>query len=450
MRKSEFRGWTNVFRFTLTQTWKNRSFLIFMIITWVISLLAIPTMKAFTSKGKEKKEYDIDKVVIEKVYVLDEFQFTAMGFNAEVFKEKEIFKDIPVVQVYGKEYEDLAKEVNEEPKSIIIHICPGMTGVSFDIVRAIESDVTEKECDYIGQLLADEFNVFKYEASGMGEEQLKALEVQYDVVGLLEEKDGTFVEERAHISSAKYWVVYGLIFIIMMIAITGSTQVATAVATDKSSKVMEYLLTSVRPLALVFGKVLAQVVSVVLQLGITFFLAFVSNRVTALVTGENYLKMKLPEGIFENITPVNVMIALLAVAFGVMLYGFIAGLCGSLVSKLEELQESLSVLTISTMIGAYLAMFAAMSMQKSLTSPLFYAAVFVPLSSPFFLPGICLVGVGSIWIKLAAVAILLVLDVIVLIASARVYEMLILYNGTKLKFKDIFKFLKQAKGGKAA
>ena len=183
---------------------------------------------------------------------------------------------------------------------------------------------------------------------------------------------------------------------------------------------------------------------------LTFFLAFVSNRVTALVTGENFLRMKLPEGIFENITPVNILIAFLAVAFGVMLYGFIAGLCGSLVSKLEELQESLSVLTISTMIGAYLAMFAAMSMQKSLTSPLFYAAVFVPLSSPFFLPGICLVGVGSIWLKLAAVAILLVLDVVVLVASARVYEMLILYNGTKLKFKDIFKFLKQAKGGKAA
>lgn len=450
MRKSEFRGWTNVFRFTLTQTWKNRSFLIFMIITWVVSLLAIPALKVFTSKGKEKKEYNVEESVIEKVYVLDELQFTALGFNVEVFKEKDVFKDIEVVKVYGKEYDDLAKEVNEEPKNVIIHMYMGVTGVNFDVVRAIESDVKENECEYIGALLADEFGTFKYEASGMGEEQLKALEVQYDVVGLIEEKDGTFVEERAHISSAKYWVVYAMIFIIMMIAVTGSTQVATAVATDKSSKVMEYLLTSVRPLALVFGKVLAQVVSVLIQLGVTFGLAFVSNKVTAIVTGENYLQMKLPEGIFENITVSNVLVTLVAVALGVMLYGFIAGLCGALVSKLEELQESLSTLTVCTIIGAYLAMFAAMSMQKSLTSPLFYAALFVPLSTPFFLPGICLVGVGSLWIQLLAVAILAVLDLVVLVASARVYEMLILYNGNKLKFKDIFKFLKQAKGGKAA
>ena len=182
----------------------------------------------------------------------------------------------------------------------------------------------------------------------------------------------------------------------------------------------------------------------------TFGLAFVSNKVTAIVTGENYLQMKLPEGIFENITVPNVLVTLVAVALGVMLYGFIAGLCGALVSKLEELQESLSTLTVCTIIGAYLAMFAAMSMQKSLTSPLFYAALFVPLSTPFFLPGICLVGVGSLWIQLLAVAILAVLDLVVLVASARVYEILILYNGNKLKFKDIFKFLKQAKGGKAA
>ena len=108
------------------------------------------------------------------------------------------------------------------------------------------------------------------------------------------------------------------------------------------------------------------------------------------------------------------------------------------------------MLVILTILGAYLAMFASMSMQKSLTSPLFYTAILLPISSPFLLPGVVLVGVGSLWLKLASIAILLVLDIVILIASARVYEILILYNGSTVKPKELIKFLRQAKGGKTA
>ena len=61
-----------------------------------------------------------------------------------------------------------------------------------------------------------------------------------------------------------------------------------------------------------------------------------------------------------------------------------------------------------------------------------------------------LVGVGSLWLKLASIAILLVLDIVILIASARVYEILILYHGSTVKPKELIKFLRQSKGGKTA
>ena len=139
---------------------------------------------------------------------------------------------------------------------------------------------------------------------------------------------------------------------------------------------------------------------------------------------------------------------MIVIALGVMLYGFIAGLCGAMVRKMEELQEGMSLLIVFTIVGAYLAMFASMAMQSSLTTPLFYVAMIVPLSSPFLLPGVCLVGVGAWWLKLCSLALLLVLDVIILFASARIYEALILYNGSTIKPKQLIKFLKQAKGGK--
>ncbi|MBR7000389.1 MAG: ABC transporter permease [Lachnospiraceae bacterium] len=451
MKKSEFRGWTDVFRFTLVETWKNRSFLIFMIIMWVICFFSVPVLALITdSKKRTTEEYEVDKTNIETAYVVDDIMFTDIGFDVAVFQRKDVFKNVKIQKIRGKEYEEVAKQIDEEPNSIIIHLTIGMNGASFDIVRGLESKVGEKECDYIGSILVKEFDTFKYEVTGTGAEQLRAMNSQYEVVALMEQEDGEFVSEKAHISEAKYWFVYALLFIIMMIVTSSSSQVATAVAQDKSTKVMEYLLTSVRPMALVFGKVVAHMVSTVMQLGISLGLGLLSNVLTAQFMGKNFLKTKLPGGIFENITIPNVVLALLTVALGVMLYGFIAGLCGAMVRKMEELQESLSMLVMLTIIGAYLAMFASMSMQKTLTSPLFYTAVLLPISSPFLLPGVMLVGVGAWWMKLLSIAILLVLDIVILTASARVYELLILYNGSTLKPKDLIKFLRQAKGGKTA
>lgn len=459
MRKSEFRGWTEVFRFTFIQTWKNRSFLIFMIISWIVCILAVPVLSAIGSGKKTTEEYHIEKVNIDKVYVYDELGLTVMGFDTTVFKQKEEFKNLPIVPVdyeLGSEtreddWKKFAEKLDKEPRSIAIHMRSDAThSFSFDIVRAIDSEVTKTECEYIGSLLTEEFNDFKYKITNFGEEQQKALDAKYEVTGLLEEKDGTFVTERAHLSNAKYWVVYGVLFIVMMICITGAMQIATAVAMDKSSKVMEYLLTSIRPMALIFGKVLAQVVSVVIQMGASFALALLSNVVTAKVTGNNYLQTKLPEGIFENLNPLNIALALLVIALGVMLYGFIAGLCGAMVSKMEELQESVSLLTITNIVGSYLALAAALVMQSSITTPLFYIAVLVPISSPFLLPGVVLIGVGSWEIKILSLVILIVMDVLILFTSARVYEALLLYNGNKIKFKDLKKFLKEARGGKTA
>ena len=468
MRKSEFRGWKEVFRFTLIETWKNRSFLIFMILMWIVCFLTVPVLSLLTGGNKDKKEeeYNFEKTSISKVYVLDELMFTSAGFDVEVFKQKDVFKDIPVVRIpfvmstdaadaeemakAGEEiYKTYCKKIDGEPNSVMIHICADLTsGVTFDIVRAIESKVEEKECDYIGKLLTEEFAKFKYVVAGVGDEQLRAMDSSYEVVALMETANGEFVAEKAHLSSAKYWVVYAILFAVMMICIMSSSQVATAVAMDKSTRVMEYLLTSVRPMALVFGKVVAQVASTVFQLGISLLLALLSNVLTRQFTGSDYLKAKLPQGVFDSITIPNVLIALVAIGGGVMLYGFIAGLCGAMVRKMEEMQESMTALSILSMVGAYLAMFAAISMQKSITNPLYYVAMLVPISSPFLLPGVCLIGVGTWWLKLTSLAILIVVDLVILVTSARVYEILILYNGSKIKFKDLFRFLKQAKGGK--
>ena len=138
MKKSEFRGWTDVFRFTLVETWKNRTFLIFMIIMWVICFFSVPVLALITdSKKRTTEEYEVDKTNIETAYVVDDIMFTDIGFDVAVFQRKDVFKNVKIQKIRGKEYEEVAKQIDEEPNSIIIHLTIGMNGASSAAVSSM-------------------------------------------------------------------------------------------------------------------------------------------------------------------------------------------------------------------------------------------------------------------------------------------------------------------------
>ena len=64
---------------------------------------------------------------------------------------------------------------------------------------------------------------------------------------------------------------------------------------------------------------------------------------------------------------------------------------------------------------------------------------YFPVSSPFSLPAALMVGRLSLPEAFVAVLILAAFVVLVAVIVARVYEMIILHNGSRLKFMDIIK-----------
>ena len=73
---------------------------------------------------------------------------------------------------------------------------------------------------------------------------------------------------------------YALVFIGMMICMMTGSQVATSVVVEKSSKVVEYLLTTIKPLAIIVGKVLAMLCVVVTEIVGLIVVFAVSNAIT--------------------------------------------------------------------------------------------------------------------------------------------------------------------------
>ncbi len=468
MKKSELRGSRDVFVFTLTQTLKNKAYIMFTIIMLVLAVASGPVLglvmggmedvteeQGDDAEGGEG-EGDAESVEIKKIYWYDELGFGAMGFKPEnAWPEEEKLPTIEKFTGDAEAYDALLEKIDtEEQDAVVAHLYYSPLGVvTIDVLYTGQEEEMEGKAFEVANLFESYFEEWKVTASQATEEQLAVLEIDlYTAVGFAQE-DGQLTDERKvdGISEAKYWVIYGVLFITMMVNLVASTQVANEIATDKSSKVVEYLLTSVRPMALIVGKILSMLVAAIGQMVLLFAIFMVSNVVTAKLTGRETLVSLLPKDLWANVTPLNLILCIVFVVLGFIFFAVLAGMCGATVSRIEEIQEGLTLLTVTALVGVYLALMAATSMMGSATNFLAIFAILFPLSSPYIVPGGLLVGGVELLYAFCSLAILAVADVLLFLFVARIYEMLITHSGTKLKLKDLTGMYKNAKkGGKKA
>ena len=227
----------------------------------------------------------------------------------------------------------------------------------------------------------------------------------------------------------------------MMVNIMASTQIATSIVTEKSSRVIEFLLISIKPLALMIGKILAMLTAVLVQVVSLIIVVFLSNKLSSAFSSGNSgagLSQLLPADIFNNLNPINILFCLLVVVLGMTFYAALAGLTGATVSRLEEMNEGLTLFTFVNMAGAYIGIAA-----NVLTGPGVNGYVIlnvIPLSSPFLLP--CNSDRKGRPLIAGAVVLQLIFIMLLFRFVARVYEAVILHNGSRIKFNELFKLYK--------
>ena len=475
MKSSELRGTGEVFRFTLIQTVKSKAYIVSAIIMLVLAILTAPVMQLINGSGKDK---ELKETAIETVHICNGLTFLADGTAITDMTGKKVFsgvkfESIPlnlpndlltkteeeIVAAFREadevNYKKISEQLEEQGskcKDVILHTYLNEErGITVEVVRVAGSDVDDDECQELLEKICENLDAYKIKISGLSEADLKILDYNYTVEMNYLGADGKISpEEDTGIGGGQFGVAYAIMFIVAMVCIMSGTQVATAVVTDKSSRVVELLLTSVRPMALLFGKILAMLVATVGQYVVLILAVVCSNKLTEVLfdTKTSYLTSLIPKGILSNLTIVNALIALVLIVLGLIFYATLAGICGAMVSKMEELQEALKYFTITSIIGMYMSIGAIVYMQKSSTGPFVRFCEVFPLSSSMVTPGGRIIGVVPIEFALIAIALLLVLDFLLIRFAAGVYEGLITNMGNRLTFKDVIAMARnKSKGG---
>lgn len=210
-------------------------------------------------------------------------------------------------------------------------------------------------------------------------------------------------------------------------------QVSSSITTEKTSKIMETLVTSTSPRSIILGKTIG-----IGLIGLGQVLLF---GVTAVVCAKLCLDPEILSALLDlsNFTPYLAIITILYFILGYFAYALLYALTGSTVSKPEDIQSANTPVVILTMIGFYLSYF-------TLTNPTGELNVFaslLPISSPFCMPLRIMMGLASGWDVALSIAILLVFCFIVAHIAIKVYSSAILNYGSKMSIKDIVRTYKQ-------
>ena len=228
-----------------------------------------------------------------------------------------------------------------------------------------------------------------------------------------------------------FFYTYIMIFALYMVILLYGQMVATNVATEKSSRAMEVLVTSAKPTSMMFGKVLASCIAGFSQLVLVFGTAILLYNVN-----KEALSNPLIASIFD--IPIELFIYLIVFfVLGFLIYAFMFGAIGSTASKLEDINTSVMPITFIFIIAFMVVMFSMSSGSVDNTAML--VCSYIPFTSPMAMfTRICMSTVA--WYEIAiSIAILIGSTVGIGVLSAKIYRVGVLLYGMPPKFSTIMK-----------
>lgn len=229
-----------------------------------------------------------------------------------------------------------------------------------------------------------------------------------------------------------YWYTYIMIFALYMVILLYGQMVATNVATEKSSRAMEVLITSAKPVSMMFGKVIASCLAGIIQLIAVFGAALLCFNLNKSYWGDNMIV----SSIFD-MPPSLLGFMLIFFVLGFFIYAFLYGAIGSTASKLEDINTSVMPITMLFIIAFFVVMYSLAS--GNVDSILMKVCSLVPFTSPMAMFTRIAMSTVSWYEIIISIAVLIGSVIGVGFVSAKIYRVGVLLYGTTPKISSVIK-----------
>lgn len=400
--------------FTFKDLVKRKSFIISNIIILLIIVLGfnVPNIIKNISSGDEN--FGKDKITIvdnENIYegTLEALASEDLGYQIEVSKEQISIEKLKEKIKNGDIQEALYIETKE-----------GIINIQYVIESEALGTYVPQELIMILQSTYQNLQISKL---GVTNEELAIINMPFssELAQVEESKTGNSILPMMLLSIVLFYAIYFFAY-----------QVSSSITTEKTSKIIETLVTSTSPKTIVIGKTIG--------IGLAGVLQTIVTVVVALISAKLFLDSELIDMILSsiNLTPTVAIITIIYYILGYSLFALLYALTGSTVAKPEDVQSANGPVAILAVIGFYLSYFTMMNPASSLNK----IAALVPISSPFCMPFRVMMGLAGTSEILISLGILGLTILIVARISIKIYSSAILNYGSKINLKDMFKMYK--------
>lgn len=401
-------GTGQVYRFTLSQLLKSRANRVTLII---MVLLAAVSMPLTALLGGETPETS-DTASLTSVRV-DNRTDLALDFSGDAY------------------WADTDFSADAGEPDAVVTVTDDETGYQVAVVGSETADAGE--LSQLAETARQAVRDACLRAAGLSSRQLEALTASTG-------------EEDSH--EEGFWVQYGYSILAMILCLMSASYVIRAVVEEKDSRLVELLLVSVKPMALLAGKILA-----VMAFTFGWLLAMlaglgVSCGLTAGLMGPGVLQKQL-SGLLAAVPRVQedlwqaagvLLVLLVSLGLGYLTMSLIGGVAGACCSGMEEAGEATGPVMLLTMAG-YLASCVVGAVPSG---PVAVFSTLCPIVSIFCAPVQFAGGNVSIWLVLASWVIQAAVIWGLLTLASRVYAGLIVHRGSRVKLREL---MSMAKGG---
>lgn len=438
-----------VFKFSFLQSVKNKTFVILTLVCAIMMMIIIPITAQMGASQSENRSTSI-----KSVEVIDENGFLekALGLTKKP-KKIEALGNIKVsivnlenvnlenvdleknsVEKYKKEFEKDKTKAN----TLLVQASNSKKGYVLDIYKQEKTKVKDNDIMVFSALLESVYKSSKVANMKIAPDKIVMVNTPTEINVKV---DG--VKDRD--KESEITIVMIFLFVTVFFIVINGENISTQIVTEKSTKLVEYLLTSIGPLDLVGGKILAAVsisfIQIVTMIGSGLLSMYVC-KINGLVTSfEDTLTLFNIKNIGGDISVLDGLLILAFLIIGFLFYSIIACCLASTVSKLEELGNVNMIYSMITLISIY-AIIALVNFGSSSGGYMEKICILIPFTAVYLAPAYILLGkLSAMWI-IASLMLQIILLIIFAVIASKIYKGLIMYTGKKITFRQLFSLIK--------
>lgn len=404
-----------VFKFEYLNFIKNK---IFIFLT--VAVAVIITVVAFYPRFSSSTDISLnfDKQETPSLLVIDKANI--MGLEEII---KSTLKDVDITFTTDGDENSAKNSVeNKEYTSAVVITSP------LEYTYIVENlglyDTTEQN---INNILLSHYKTIALQGYGLSMEEI----VDFSTITV---KSNSLIVGQDQ--TQNFMHAYILMMVLYITVLVYGQIVAQSVATEKSSRAMELLITSADPKNLIFGKVLGTGFA-----GLTQMAVILVWGILCVAINKDYL---IDSNMFSMFTGFSASMIIYTIVFfllGFLLYAFLLGAMGSMASKLEDV----GTLTMPVMIFLIIGFVVTISFMSSgnIDSSIVKFLSYFPFTAPMAMFARIAMGTATNIQAIISIVVLIISIVGVGYLAVAIYRIGILMYGKPPKFNEIVRALKK-------